>query len=335
MSTNGNGHHSDQGGSGNGQVYTNGSGGYAFIVGHRKSGSTWLLNMMSLHPDIRGLMETNLFHLGWNESDPQRRTERLFSQTPWSEGGSRNLVKHHLQRIAAPFLKNKKPALALRKEERPATLPDLGLRDQMELRRSLRRVSPPGEYVKKFFDFQKDRLHPRGYLLEKSPRNVHNADRIQENFPGSKMILIYRDGRDVVTSDQFFTRDHQGQAFSFGDAVSSWKRDMEAHLRCAQRYPVFACGYERLLSEGPTVAKELFQFLGLRHEDALINDLIERSSFRFYAGRDRGQEDRKRFYRKGVAGDWKNHFTDEDKRAFKAIAGDLLIELGYEKDLSW
>jgi hypothetical protein len=320
-------------GNGHGNIQSNGE--YAFIVGHRKSGSTWLLNMMSLHPDIRGLMETNLFHLGWTEPDPEKRTERLYSQTPWSEGGPRHFLQHHLQRIAAPFLKNKRPALSLKKEERPATLPDLPLRDQRELRRTLRQVKPPGEYVRLFFDFQKSRLHPNSYLLEKSPRNVHNADRIQEIFPGATMILIYRDGRDVVTSDQFFTRDHQGKTFSFADAVSSWRRDMEAHLRCAERYPVFACAYERLLADGPAVAKELFQFMGLSNEDQLINDLIARSSFKFYAGRDRGQEDRKRFYRKGVAGDWRNHFTEEDKRAFKALAGDMLIRLGYEKDMSW
>lgn len=308
---------------------------HAFIVGHRKSGSTWLLNMMSLHPDIRGLMETNLFHLGWSEPDPQKRTEQLYSQTPWSDGGPGKILRHHLQRIAAPFLKSKKPALTLKKEERPATLTDLPLRDQLELRRSLRRVTPPDEYIRCFFDFQRDRLHPNGYLLEKSPRNVHHADRIQQLFPGAVMILIYRDGRDVVVSDQFFTRDHQGKSFSFGDAVGAWRRDMEAHLRCAERYPVFACAYERLLSDGPAVARELFQFLGLACDGHLIDDLIERSSFRFYAGRDRGQEDRKRFYRKGVAGDWKNHFTDEDKRAFKALAGDMLIRLGYEKDMSW
>jgi Sulfotransferase family len=318
----------------NGNGHSHGNG-YAFIVGHRKSGSTWLLNMMSLHPDIRGLMETNLFHLGWAEPDPQKRTDRLYSQTPWSEGGSRNFLHHHLQRIAAPFLKSKKPALALRKEERPATLPDLPLRDQRELRRSLCQVKSPGEYVRSFFAFQKDHLHPNGYLLEKSPRNVHHAERIQELFPGARMILIYRDGRDVVVSDQFFTRDHQGKDFSFADAVGAWRRDMDAHLRCAERYPVFACGYERLLSEGPAVARELFQFLGLSHDDQMIGDLIERSSFRFYAGRESGNEDRKRFYRKGVAGDWKNHFTDEDKRAFKALAGDMLIRLGYEKDMSW
>lgn len=309
--------------------------GFAFIVGHRKSGSTWLLNLMSLHPDIRGLMETNLFHLGWSEPDPVRRTDRLFSQTPWSEGGTKAFFKHHLMNLAAPVLKHSKPALSLRKEERPATLPDLGLLEQAALRRDLRRTAPPEDYVHRFFHFQKDRLRPRRYLLEKSPRNVHNVERIRALFPKSKLIVIYRDGRDVVTSDKFFTRDYGGKPFDFREAALAWRRDMEAHLKHAERHPVFACAYEKLLGDGATVIKELFQFLDLPHDDRTLQDLLERSSFRFYAGRERGQEDRKRFYRKGVAGDWKNHFSDEDKRAFKEAAGDMLVKLGYEKDFSW
>ncbi|HWM93178.1 MAG TPA: sulfotransferase [Thermoanaerobaculia bacterium] len=313
---------------------TNGDG-FAFIIGHRKSGSTWLLNLMSLHPDIRGLMETHLFHLGWAEPDPVRRTDRLFSQTPWSEGGTKNLLKHHLMNLAAPVLKRSKPALSLKKEERPATLPDLGLFDQAALRRELRRTPPPEEYVHRFFHFQKDRLRPRRYLLEKSPRNVNRVETIREIFPKSKLIVIYRDGRDVVTSDKFFTRDYGGRAFDFAEATRDWRSDMEAHLKHVERHPVFACSYEKLLGDGAAVARELFQFLDLPHDDRLIHDLLERSSFRFYAGREPGQEDRKRFYRKGVAGDWKNHFSDEDKQVFKDAAGDMLVRLGYEKDLSW
>ena len=307
--------------------------GFAFIVGHRKSGSTWLLNLMSLHPDVRGLMETNLFHLGWAEADPVRRTERLFTQTPWSAGGK--VVQHHLTHLAAPLLARRKPALSLRREERPATLPDLPLADRRALRRELRGAADPGAYVRRFFAFQRDRLRPRGYLLEKSPRNVHNVERIRELFPGSKLIVIYRDGRDVVVSDQFFTRDHQGQPFDFAAGVRSWKRDMEAHLAIADRHPVFACAYERLLADGPAVARDLFAFLGLGCDEPLVADLLARSSFRFYAGRERGQEDRKRFYRKGIAGDWKNCFSAEDKSLFKDLAGDLLIRLGYERDLDW
>lgn len=40
-------------------------------------------------------------------------------------------------------------------------------------------------------------------------------------------------------------------------------------------------------------------------------------------------------FRKGIIGDWKNHFTEEHKELFKKIAGQLLIEEGYEKDLKW
>jgi hypothetical protein len=294
---------------------TNGDG-FAFIVGHRKSGSTWLLNLMSLHPDIRGLMETNLFHIGWNEPDPVRRTDRLFTQTPWSEGGTKAFLKHHLMNLAAPVLKRTKPALTLKKEERPSTLPDLGLFGQATLRRELCRTEPPEEYVHRFFHFLKDRLRPRRYLLEKSPRNVNRVDRIRGIFPKSKLIVIYRDGRDVVTSDKFFIRDYHGEPFDFREATLAWRQDMEAHLQQAERHPVFACAYEKLLGDGATVAKELFRFLDLPHDDRLIQDILERSSFRFYAGRESGQEDRKRFYRKG-------------------IAGDLLIRLGYERNLDW
>lgn len=40
-------------------------------------------------------------------------------------------------------------------------------------------------------------------------------------------------------------------------------------------------------------------------------------------------------FRKGLIGDWRNHFAPEHKAAFKRVAGRLLIELGYEKDSDW
>jgi sulfotransferase 6B1 len=40
-------------------------------------------------------------------------------------------------------------------------------------------------------------------------------------------------------------------------------------------------------------------------------------------------------FRKGLIGDWRNHFTPEHKRAFKVVAGQLLIDLGYEQGLNW
>jgi len=40
-------------------------------------------------------------------------------------------------------------------------------------------------------------------------------------------------------------------------------------------------------------------------------------------------------FRSGKTGEWKKHFTDEHKRTFKEVAGDLLVKLGYEKDNDW
>ena len=63
-----------------------------------------------------------------------------------------------------------------------------------------------------------------------------------------------------------------------------------------------------------------------------VGDMLRRDGrFRKASSRKGGQEDPTSRSRKGVVGDWENVFTGEDEMAFKAIAGDLQITLGYEK----
>ncbi len=40
-------------------------------------------------------------------------------------------------------------------------------------------------------------------------------------------------------------------------------------------------------------------------------------------------------FRRGQIGSWREHFKAEHKEAFKRVAGQSLIELGYERDLNW
>ena len=40
-------------------------------------------------------------------------------------------------------------------------------------------------------------------------------------------------------------------------------------------------------------------------------------------------------FRKGTSGEWKKHFTKAQKNTFKDVAGQILIDLGYEKDFDW
>jgi len=52
-------------------------------------------------------------------------------------------------------------------------------------------------------------------------------------------------------------------------------------------------------------------------------------------GRARGTEDSCSHYRKGVAGDWANHFKPQHKEYFKKNYNDVLLKLGYESTLDW
>jgi hypothetical protein len=49
------------------------------------------------------------------------------------------------------------------------------------------------------------------------------------------------------------------------------------------------------------------------------------------SNRPQGEEDSASFFRKGVAGDWRSVFTARDREIYKEMAGDRLIEMGYER----
>jgi Sulfotransferase domain len=79
----------------------------------------------------------------------------------------------------------------------------------------------------------------------------------------------------------------------------------------------------------------MLEFLGADASERTVRRCVDAASFEKLAeGRERGQEAAS-FFRKGIAGDWKNVFTEQDKRDFKAVAGDLLVALGYEEDDDW
>ena len=94
--------------------------------------------------------------------------------------------------------------------------------------------------------------------------------------------------------------------------------------------------YEELLENPEEEVRRLLGFLRADAGEEVVKECVEAASFgRLSGGRERGEEDSASFYRKGVAGDWRNVLTERDRRDFKEAAGEFLIELGYEKDLDW
>lgn len=77
-------------------------------------------------------------------------------------------------------------------------------------------------------------------------------------------------------------------------------------------------------------------FLKKGLNEKTLLEISDKYSFKALSkGREVGQENIKSHYRKGQAGDWRNYFNEEHKTCFKDRYGDLLIQLGYEKDSNW
>ena len=95
--------------------------------------------------------------------------------------------------------------------------------------------------------------------------------------------------------------------------------------------------YEDLLTDDVRILQRvLIDECEFPLERPAVARIVEGTRFRTLSGgRDRGAEDLASHFRKGVAGDWRNHFDPPLARAFKERWGDLLIAGGYERDRDW
>ena len=67
----------------------------------------------------------------------------------------------------------------------------------------------------------------------------------------------------------------------------------------------------------------------------LVEEIVGGRTFEKLTGRKKGQENRDTHLRKGVPGDWVNHFQPEHVSAFKSRYNDLVVQLGYEATPDW
>lgn len=76
--------------------------------------------------------------------------------------------------------------------------------------------------------------------------------------------------------------------------------------------------------------RKLFAHCAIALPDDVLRRILQKNSFAAIAkGRERGKEDVTSHLRKGVHGDWKNHFTPQVEEKFRDVTGDLVETLGY------
>ena len=178
---------------------------------------------------------------------------------------------------------------------------------------------------------------------------------IRRLFPESKIVLLIRDGRDVVTSGtfdwllkdaagtdryRFFCDREPGMQLTrfFDDQVierwaNNWAETVNAFRECPADVRVT---YEQLKTDFDSAIGSVFQGLGVEDSASIRQQCREATTFDAMAGRSAGDNASPTAKaRKGITGDWKNFFTQADAKLFSNIAGKQLIETGYEVNDDW
>lgn len=91
--------------------------------------------------------------------------------------------------------------------------------------------------------------------------------------------------------------------------------------------------YEDLLDGAESVMEEVFRHAGMEVSPETVHRIVDAHRFENETGRARGAEDTDSFARKGVAGEWKEVFTDEQRRLYAEVGEDVIRALGYPKTL--
>lgn len=97
--------------------------------------------------------------------------------------------------------------------------------------------------------------------------------------------------------------------------------------------PVFR--YEDLWADPSGQFAKIFDVCGLGMCALRRRYLVHRQSFALRTFWRLGRPNPKSHLRRGVPGDWKNHFGDDLKRLFKSTCGEMLVRAGYERDDCW
>ncbi|MFN2196940.1 MAG: sulfotransferase domain-containing protein [Anaerolineales bacterium] len=172
--------------------------------------------------------------------------------------------------------------------------------------------------------------------------------------PERATIFVYRDPRDMIVSHVFYaTEMHPGHGMHayYNEQLDAMPERIDAAIQGVTEpgaeLSSIRTKYEAYLGwlQIPEVLSMRFEDLILERETALnrILDYLEQRGFVPQATRAAAvaalglaiQPKKSGTFRKGQPGNWREHFTAENIKTFKAATGDLLVQLGYEADGNW
>ena len=315
-----------------------------FVVGLAKSGTTWLMKTLDAHPEVLCKGEGRFF------GEEYRREVLARTQTKQQPSSLYNAL------LGSEYLRLWIERSVWTREGET----EEQIRDFVRLATDYFLTSELSKSGKKVVGDKTPLLGPKF------------VEEIHEIYPEAKVIHIIRDGRDQAVSfiHQQGNRAKRGRTHRLSPEElaksEAYRRSpqelaktgegmfAEKTLRKAAQNWDLRVGqaiedgpalfgdaytevrYEDLLERPNQEIERLLGFLRVDTDRKLVERCVSSATFeKLSKGRERGQEDPTSFYRKGVAGDWKDLFNERDRQVYKEEAGELLIRLGYERDGGW
>jgi hypothetical protein len=297
-----------------------------FILGHARSGTTLLMRLARLHPEVHCNYQAHFFTrkpLLKSLVDSAEIEEWLTRKSNrWNHG--RDLSPLVL-RAAADFIME---------------------RDAVREGKSIVGDKSPSSVIHGQVVRDMHSLYPdaKAVNIVRDGRDVLISERFR-NFVEESRFLTAEDKRiiaDLQTDPALFS-DGCHSIFTetfIRDIASRWVDDLTESDAEAQRLygkQYHSLRYEDLLETPLAEMTKIWKFLGVKRisktlEKAIKAEMFSNPDEEWQAQRNEGIAS---FLPKGQAGNWQRLFTARDKAVFKEVAGEMLVRWGYEKDLDW
>ena len=297
-----------------------------FIFGHARSGTTLLMRLARLHPEVHCNYQAHFFTryplLKSLVNTPDAEEWLARKSNRWNQG--RDLSPLVLRAAADVILERdaaREGKMIVGDKSPSSTTHGQAVRD-------MHAVYPDAKLVYIVRDGRDVLISERfRNFVEESKFLTTEDKRIIEDL--RKDQTQFTNGTRSIFTETFIRRVAKGWVANLTETENEGRR------LYGKIY--FALRYEDLLSTPFEEMTKLWKFLGAKKiNKSLAKDIqTEMSSNPDEEWQAQRNGDISSFLPKGQAGNWSRLFTARDKSIFKEVAGAMLIKWGYEKDSNW
>ena len=296
-----------------------------FIFGHARSGTTLLMRLIRLHPEVHCNYQAHFFTrqplLKSLVDTPEAEEWLRRKSNRWNQGGDLSPL---VLRAAADFIMEREAAKEGKRivgDKSPSsTIHGQAVRD-------MHAIYPDAKLLYIVRD-------GRDVLISERFRNLVEESKFLKAEDKQIIAELRKDQAPFTNGTRSIFTENVIRRVAGGWVRNLRETDGEGRRLFGDNY--CSLRYEDMLARPFEEMQRLWKFLGVEAgpslEQAILEEMSSNPDEEWQAKRN---EDIASFLPKGQAGNWQRLFTGRDKTVFKEVAGEMLIKWEYEKDLNW